>query len=155
MKIEAVVFDATPLSLVTMKRGALPEADACQDWLSDLSKAGVRFYVPEITEYEVRRELLRVGKAASLRRLEALVFAEEGRLISLNREALFRAAQLWAQSRNAGLPTANKKAIDADVILAAQVLTCERLPSSFLVATSNVKHLSRYVPCADWKAIQP
>jgi len=64
---------------------------------------------------------------------------------------MLMAAELWAAARNAGKPTASEKAIDGDVILAAQALTLG-VPS-FVVATSNVGHLSRYVPAQDWKTI--
>jgi len=48
------------------------------------------------------------------------------------------AAQLWAQMRNAGTPTAAPAALDGDVILAAQARTVDE---NAIVATTNVRHL--------------
>jgi hypothetical protein len=62
------------------------------------------------------------------------------------------AAELWAQARNAGLPTGSSAALDGDVILAAQALT---LGGPIVVATGNPTHLSRFVPAEDWTAITP
>jgi len=59
-----------------------------------------------------------------------------------------RAAELWAQARNRGTPTAPPEALDADVILAAQA---ER--AGAIVATENVGHLARYVTARHWRDI--
>ncbi len=53
---------------------------------------------------------------------------------------MLKAAELWALARNRGTPTADPKALDADVILAAQTL---QINGS--VATENVEHLSLFV----------
>lgn len=55
-----------------------------------------------------------------------------------------KAAVFWAQMRQAGSPTADNKTIDADAILAAQFATMS--VADFIVATTNVAHLSRFVP---------
>ena len=44
-----------------------------------------------------------------------------------------------------GRPTAGDERLDADVILAAQALSV-----GGTVATTNIKHLSHYVPVEDW-----
>jgi hypothetical protein len=54
-----------------------------------------------------------------------------------------------------GRATADPKALDGDVILAAQALLSGIAPADFVVATSNVAHLSRYVPAELWNAITP
>ena len=63
------------------------------------------------------------------------------------------AADLWAQARNRGMATAHPKALDGDVILAAQALNSGMPISDFVVATSNVSHLSQFVPAERWDAI--
>jgi hypothetical protein len=62
-----------------------------------------------------------------------------------------RAADLWAAARRAGKPTASHKAIDGDVILAAQALALGASP--IVVATGNVAHLARYVTAQDWRSV--
>jgi len=55
-------------------------------------------------------------------------------------------------ARNTGQPTAPDPALDGDVILAAQALT---LNTSVVVATGNVRHLSRFVRAELWQNIIP
>jgi predicted nucleic acid-binding protein len=73
--------------------------------------------------------------------------------LPLTTQAMRRAAELWALVRQQGRPTASDKAIDGDVILAAQALTIGS--SSVVVATTNVGHLSRLVAAELWQSIQP
>lgn len=65
------------------------------------------------------------------------------------------ASYLWATSRSQGQPTADNKTLDADVIIAAQCqLIQEKHPGqSLIVATTNVKHLSRFVTAKKWQNI--
>ena len=61
------------------------------------------------------------------------------------------AAELWAQVRQSGLPTADRHALDGDVILAAQARS---IPADdVVVATTNVGHLARLVDAALWTDI--
>lgn len=64
------------------------------EWFS-ASRPGL--VVPEIADYEVRRERLRAGLLLSLRRLDALVFASQYQ--SLSTVIVRRAARLWAETR--------------------------------------------------------
>ena len=66
-----VVLDAGPLMLISKPRGLAP-ADRCRAWIHALDAAGARVEVPEIADYEVRRELLRVGAPAALKRLDRM-----------------------------------------------------------------------------------
>lgn len=68
---------------------------------------------------------------------------------------MLEAAELWAQAGNLGVATADIRALDGDVIVAAQVLSLGLAASEFVVATSNVKHLSRFVPADLWGNIRP
>jgi hypothetical protein len=63
-----------------------------------------------------------------------------------------RAAQFWADARNAGLPTAADPALDGDVILAAQVAVSAG-DEDPVIATTNVKHLERFVIARLWRDI--
>ncbi len=105
-----------------------------------------RVIVPEIADYEVRRELIQAGKVKGLARLDALVGVLE--YLPLTTPAMRQAAAFWAASRRSGHPTAGDKALDADVILAAQAMTLGA--ADVVIATTNVGHLSRYAPAALW-----
>jgi hypothetical protein len=65
------------------------------------------------------------------------------------------AASLWAKSRQTGMVTADNKAINGDVILAAQALTSGAPSSDLLVVTSNASHFSHLLPAGLWTDIYP
>lgn len=65
------------------------------------------------------------------------------------------AARLWGEARRAGTPTASVQALDGDVILAAQALSFGLSTTEYIVATSNIGHLSRFLPCDLWTNIAP
>ncbi len=146
----AVLLGSAPLGLLTAPPRR-PQALACWQWLAGLIAAGVRIVVPEITDYELRRELLRTAHAASIRRLDALAQATE--YLPLTTAAMRKAAELWALARQQGQPTAGDNTIDADMILAAQALTLGA--PAVVVATSNVGHLARFVAAELWQNIHP
>jgi predicted nucleic acid-binding protein len=119
MPLSAVFLDAGPLGLVTVRSGK-KEPDDCRVWVASLLRAGVDVVVPEIADYEVRRELIRAGKVPGIARLNAFI----GRVtyLPLHTDAMREAAKLWAQTRNAGQMTAPPLALDGDAIFAGQVL---------------------------------
>jgi len=145
-----VLLNTTPLGLLANPRHP-PEVVACRRWATALRAAGRRIIVPEITDYEVRRELIRAKKTRSLALLDALAGMFE--YLPLTTVAMRKAAELWAQARQQGQQTAADAALDADVILAGQALTLA-VPN-FVVATTNVGHLSRFVPAEAWHNIVP
>jgi predicted nucleic acid-binding protein len=112
--------------------------------------AGRRVIVPEIVDYEVRREFIRHGSALAVTNLDRYGLQLE--YLPLSTAAMRLAAELWAQARNTGQPTAPDHALDGDVILAAQALS---LGVPVVVATGNPAHLSRFVPAADWQTVTP
>lgn len=77
------------------------------------------------------------------------------RYIELSDGDLHRAAELWAESRRQGLPTSDPLELDVDVILAAQALNLGLPPDELVVATTNVRHLSRFVDARQWPDIIP
>ena len=147
-----IALDSSPLGLLTQRPDA-EEAEECRLWLARRLREGAKFLVPEIVNYELRRELLRARKSASIRRLDDLLEDESVLLIPITSQALQLAAMLWAQARQQGRPTADVHALDVDVILAAQVLTAGYSPSEFVVATTNISHISRFVPADLWTNI--
>jgi hypothetical protein len=136
---QIVLLDSTPVGLITNPK-ATPLAIECQQWLESLLDRGYHVVLPEIIDYEVRRELLRVIKIKSIRRLDAL----KSELIYL---------PITSEVRQQGKPTADNKALDGDVILAAQAILIgsEEYPS--IIATSNPKNLSIFVDAKDWQGI--
>ena len=124
------------------------------EWLAKLLHSGDESFqvsVPEIADYELRRKLLHLidkGQATekSIQRLDDL-----GRLLDylpLDTETMRRAAELWAEAREQGLPTSAEQALDGDVILAAQADLV-----GATVVTTNRKHLSQFVPAKEWTEI--
>ncbi len=62
---------------------------------------------------------------------------------------MLMAAGFWAEARRLGRPTADSKALDGDVILAAQAAQ-----ANAVIATENVGHLSLFVEAARWRDIE-
>ncbi|MEG4216815.1 hypothetical protein QUA27_15595 [Microcoleus sp. Pol14C6] len=108
--------------------------------------------LPEIADYEVRRELIRAGKTAGIRRLDELKSQIPYR--PLTTEVMLLAAQLWADSRKRGRPTAEPNALDWDVILAAQAILEASEGNEVVIATTNVGHLSQFIAAREWQLIQ-
>ena len=136
--------------MVTHPRGS-DKNKAALVWLKGLLSSGVVVRVPEIADYEVRRELLRAGKSEGVQRLDAL--GQELGYVPLSTDTMRRAAEFWAHARATGMPTADDKALDGDVILAAQAATLGSTEDQVVLATDNVGHLSRYVGAERWQDI--
>ncbi|HUY33059.1 MAG TPA: PIN domain-containing protein [Pirellulales bacterium] len=144
-----VVLDAGPLGLLTNPNNS-PQPPACRAWLASLRAAGRRVVVPEITDYEVRRELIRIQSHAAFANLDG--FGARLEYLPLPTDAMRRAAELWARARSAGQQTAPDPALDVDVILSAQALS---LNTAVAVATGNPAHLARFLPAELWSHITP
>jgi predicted nucleic acid-binding protein len=153
MALTSVILDSTPLGLVTQKAGKSPDGDACRHWMQSLLANGIRVYVPEIADYEVRRELVRANKISSIARLDQLKTL--ARYLPITTDVMLEAAHLWAKARTIGVATADIHAIDGDVIVASQALSLGLDLNDFLIATSNVRHLSRFAPADLWTNIMP
>jgi predicted nucleic acid-binding protein len=149
-----ICLDAGPLGLLTNPKKT-PETRAITQWAIDIMAAGHRLLVPAIADYEVRRELERAGQRQGLAQLDAFNMARSDRYLSLADSALQLAAKLWAQARHAGLPTADPKELDCDVLIAAQALTTGRPISGLVIATTNAGHLARFVAADLWTNITP
>ena len=141
-----VLLDAGPLGMISNPNASITNS-ACYQWMESLVLNGDEVLVPEIADYEVRRELLRARKIHGLARLDIL--KNSLGYLPLTTPVMLKAAELWAQARNSGLPTADPKALDCDVILAAQALEKDGI-----VATENVGHLARFVDARDWRDLQ-
>ena len=144
-----VLLDSGPVGEITHpesgKRGSIRE------WLFRLLDAQVYPRLPEIVDYEHRRALLRRDASRQVERLNDFkrVFGYE----PLTTEVMLTAAQLWAEARKRGLPTGTEQELDVDVILAAQARALEENGDGVIVATTNPRHLSRFVEARPWQEI--
>ncbi|MEQ9553340.1 MAG: nucleic acid-binding protein [Coleofasciculus sp. G3-WIS-01] len=109
--------------MVTTPKAKSPIYQECKRWFDSLEPKGYTVILPEIADYEVRRELLRAGKVAGIRRLDELKAVLTYHPITT--AVMLKAAELWAEARRRGKPTADSKALDGDVILAAQAILVE------------------------------
>jgi hypothetical protein len=75
--------------------------------------------------------------------------------LPLTTQNMQHAAALWAQARKAGVATADQHALDGDVIVCAQALVLGLAPTDYVIATSNVKHISRFATADEWRNIMP
>lgn len=122
-----------------------------ESWVVGLLQRGRKVLIPEVCDYEIRRELIR-NRSSTLVQLDEL--AKTFDYLPITTPAMRRASELWAQLRNDGKPTAPDAALDADCVLAGQALIAGEVENrSVVVATSNVGHLSRMVDALVWQEI--
>lgn len=145
-----VLLDVGPLGMITNPKSS-PENEACKNWLAALVYRGAEVVIPEIADYEVRRELLRAGKAHGLGRLDAL----KGLLsyAPITTSAMLKAAEFWAAARRMGRKSADDAALDADMILAAQASDLSRNGEEAIIATTNLRHLTLFASAHAWHDI--
>jgi predicted nucleic acid-binding protein len=149
-----ILLDSSPLALACRRRGH-PRGDTCQRWLDTIRFSGIRVIIPEIADYEVRRELIRRDSRTGLTRLDFL--ATQLAYDPLTTPIMRKAAEFWADLRRRGLPTAGDESLDADAILAAQAALIGNPGDTVTVATSNSRHLGRFpgIDARDWPSISP
>ena len=140
------LLDSGPLGLLTHDRPA--RRQPIQTWLAQELTAGATIYISEVADYEVRRELVRLVRAGQLpasrlNRLDQL--AAICTYLSVSTAMWKGAAELWAEARRQGVPTASPAALDADVLVAAQALEVHAT-----VVTNNPGHIARWAPVRLW-----
>ena len=143
------VLDTGPTGMIAHPR---PNQDFSA-WLQQVLANGATIVLPEIVDYELRRsfnlEIAR-GKTSfgqSLARLDQL--KDVLTFLPINSQIMLKAAELWAEARLHGKPTADLQALDGDAILAAQALQV-----AGVVVTDNVGHLGLFVEAKTWQEIQ-
>jgi predicted nucleic acid-binding protein len=111
------------------------------NWVLEKLKSGYEIIIPEIADYELRREYIlnRERMARSLARLDEL--GRHFRYLPITTEMMRLAADLWAAVRKPPnpQPTADRLALDGDAILAAQAKI-----AGAVIITNNIGHLSRF-----------
>ena len=134
------------------------ETVAINEWLFSLLAKGIFVVSSYICDYEVRRSLIleskrkpNINSIKDLNELQDLIT-----FLPLTNEVMKEAANLWAEARIQGIPTADDNRLDADVIICAQYqLLAEAYPGRYVViATTNVKHLSRFTEAKEWQEIK-
>ena len=90
--IRHILLDSFPLSAICQPiRNA--GVQAIKHWTTNCLAAGHRLYIPEVIDYELRRELIRAGKTNSVFRLDG--YKTTLRYLPITTEAMLRAADLW------------------------------------------------------------
>jgi predicted nucleic acid-binding protein len=140
------VLDSGPLGLLAHDRPV--RRIPIQDWLTQEMANGSTIYISEVADYEVRRELLRLIRSGQLppsrlQRLDQLT--SHCVYLSVSTTMWKRAAELWAEARQLGAPSAGDSALDADMLIAAQALEI-----GATVVTNNVAHIGRWVAVQPW-----
>lgn len=70
--MRTILLDTGPLGLVTNPSGGSQTVE-CGRWLMDRVSDGSTAVVPELADYELRRELIRAGKTRGVARLDELI----------------------------------------------------------------------------------
>ncbi len=158
---KVILLDSTPVGLITNPRNSRKneQVQQCQMWFDWHLSEGNKFVLPEIVDYEIRRELLRADKQAGIQRLDGLKSIII--YLPITTKVMIKAAELWADIRKQGKPTADNKALDGDVILAAQAIILQETMllendlynDKVIIATGNTKHLSLFTKAEEWNKI--
>ncbi|MHC5718742.1 MAG: type II toxin-antitoxin system VapC family toxin [Nostoc sp.] len=138
-----ILLDSGPLGFI-IHPSKKNEVFQYKQWFKKIVSDNL-IYIPEIIDYESRRELIRSKLTESIERLDDLKNLKYVNSIPITKEIFVKAAELWAWSRNTGQATAEDTAIDIDVILAATaIITSQNEGKTTIIVTTNVKHLQRY-----------
>jgi hypothetical protein len=87
-----ILLDSTPVGLITNPKST-PLSTDCQQWFYSLFDRRYSVVLPEIINYEVRRELLRVNRSNSIRRLDLL--KSEIIYLPITTEVMLKALICW------------------------------------------------------------
>lgn len=98
----------------------------------------------EVADYELRRELIRIGSKRSIQRLDELT--REIQYVPMTTATWRTAARLWAEQRNAGRLIGS--GLDADLLIATQARE-----EAAAVVTLNVKHFTGLVDVFSWESV--
>ncbi len=134
------------------------EVSDCEQWLYRLLSQGIYICSSDLCDYEVRRNLiLETNKKPHLNSIKNLDELKELiTFLPVSPSLLTQAASLWAETRVRGMPTSDDKTLDVDIIICThwQMLK-EEFPNRYIViATTNVKHLSRFAQALSWREIK-
>lgn len=117
------------------------------DWAITMLERGEEIIVPEISDYELRRSLLKINSTKSIEDLDR--WNSQVTYLPIKTSHMRKAAEFWADCRKKAQPLARDEALDGDVILAAQCLEY----SDAVIATENIGHLSQLADARRWRDI--
>jgi predicted nucleic acid-binding protein len=136
---------------------ASPLRAQLDNWLYGLMARGTYIASSTICDFEVRRSLklteIQGSTVTGIPNLDTLNTLVD--FVPVDVEIVRLAAELWALARNEGIPTAADNRLDADLLICATARSlAQKYPGrNVIVATTNVKHLSRFVAAATWAEI--
>lgn len=149
-----VLLDAGPLGQL-INPNPTRKTREIQLWMRNHLANGVRFAMPESSDYEVRRNLILENLVEAIDNLNALKTTIH--YIPLSTDIMLKAADLWADVKGRGIPTAHPEHFDFDVVLAAQAIITSAGVEQVVIATQNVGHLERFntatVTAAEWRDV--
>ncbi len=148
-----VILDSGVLHTI-VSTSTVKEVTDCQDWFYYLLSRSAKVITSSICNYEVKRELIRRKKVQEIKNLNQLKTLID--FLPVDEPTLELAAELWAEARNKGMPTADDMSLDADVIICAQyqLLAADNPGRYVVIATTNIKHLSRFTEAEQWQNIE-
>lgn len=136
-----VLLDTGPLGAVVHTN----VKENVKGWANFLREQRIALRVPEITDYELRRELILKGFIKSLRKLDQ--YRRTKRFLPITSQATFEAADLWAESRRSGSPTSEDASLNGDAILAGQAICLLSEFDEVIIVSENVDHLRTFSYC--------
>lgn len=145
-----VLLDTSILSEVT-NPNETELRKKCSEWVEALKSQQICIVVPEICDYELRRELIRADRKKGLNRLNE--FIADCDYLPITTSSMRMAAEFWAEARKQGKKTADDRKLDADMILCAQANLLAGQGYNVEVATENLRHLSLFVDAKKWDEI--
>ncbi|MBI4748412.1 MAG: nucleic acid-binding protein [Acidobacteria bacterium] len=145
-----VLFDTSILSEVTNPKQTDLRVKM-SEWVQSLVLNQITIVVPEICDYELRRELIRGNKTNGIKRLDE--FIGYHLYLPINSKVMKKAAQYWADARKQGKQTTDDCKLDADMILCAQANSLAGQGYNVEVATENLRHLTLFVVAKKWDQI--
>jgi predicted nucleic acid-binding protein len=108
-----------------------------------------------VCDYEVRRGLLLTQKqgiiASGLPLLDDLHQLID--FLPVDKTVWTLAVDIWARARASGQPTAGERNLDADMVICAtwQDLATRYPGQEVIIATTNIRHLSRFANVTKWE----
>lgn len=140
------LLDTGPLGLLAHSN--LQHRAPIEAWVNQIQASQGVVYVPEVTEYELRRKLNHLVITGRLQpeRVERLdELTQHCPYLAVTTLMWKQAAQFWAELRAKGLPAASDSSLDIDMLLAAQAQEVNGT-----IVTTNTKHFAHFCPVMTW-----